>query len=379
MTFDPYLQPPEFRSRKEFMEYVGEMMTVSPEERRAMAEYGEETRGRPPELKTYIMESNNGLPRIHEANTIEVSHASTSLPQISVLRLRYNNLSTTFYVDASDPRFLLLYTNDLADIADGHYDRLVLSSSNSFDKVWLPTEVLDRISQLSGNVFRGFGLQFDDLFAPERTEEEPVHELSMSVTGTSSAEALDALSEREALRRSLSYSKIRTRRGNIESSVTDEIRYNGRIITRAGDSIDDHVSLAEAIRRIYKNLIEAIEMNSIGTRRVEDRTLIEGQAFDLVLDRQIEDLDHFLDVLLSSTFPFRLWGLRSRVFSRMRKVVAVDLHTGDPLDLEITPSLIRIYLPKGACGNTVLRMYVNLQHSFDSAIRFNGEKLPQTI
>ena len=61
----------------------------------------------------------------------------------------------------------------------------------------------------------------------------------------------------------------------------------------------------------------------------------------------------------------------------MRQVVAVDLHTGDPIDLEVTPSTIRIYLPKGSCGNTVLRIYVNLQHYFDSAIRFNENKLPQ--
>jgi hypothetical protein len=157
--------------------------------------------------------------------------------------------------------------------------------------------------------------------------------------------------------------------------VTDEIRFNGRLISRSGNSIDEHVSLVDAVKKMYKTSIEEVERNSLGTKRVENRTLIEGQAFELILDRQIDDLDHFLTLLVTGTLPFRLWGLKNLVFNNMRQVVAVDLHTGDPIDLEITPSTIRIYLPKGACGNTVLRLYVNLQHYFDSAIRLTNERL----
>ena len=45
------------------------------------------------------------------------------------------------------------------------------------------------------------------------------------------------------------------------------------------------------------------------------------------------------------------------------------------LKYEITPYLIRVYLPKGACGNTILRLFTNLQHYFDSAIKINDEEL----
>ena len=363
----------KFKSRKEFMEWLGEMMVAPVEER--TEEFEGEVRGRPRELKTYVMESNDGLEKIMAANTVKPSLQPTNLPEVSILRLEYENRSATFYLDTTDARFLLLYTNDLAVTTDRLYDRLVSSTSNRFDRVWLPTEVLGVISHLSGNLFRGFGLKFDDLFAVGRPEDQPIHELKMSVAGLSSADALDALKTKEGLRRTLSYSKVTVRRGDRAGFVTDEVGYRGRLITKSGDSIDDHVSLVEVVRKVYRGLIEEIERSSIGTRTVEERTLIEGQAFDLVLDRKIEELDTFVDRLLDSTAPFRLWGLKNKVFKNMRQVVAVDLHTGDSLDLEVTSSSVRVYLPKGACGNTILRMYVNLQHSFDSAIRLNEEKL----
>lgn len=366
----------KFESRKEFMEYLGDMLTHSYEERQKMALPSEETRGRPPELKTYIMESNNSHPNIEAVTTLEAKQIPTNLSKIDILVLRYKSQFTQFYVDTSDPRFFVLYSNDLAEFTDLQYDRLVSSTANKFDKTWFPTETLDEILHLEGNKFRGFGLAFTDRFSTELQEEQTLQELTMDVAGSISEEALDALNERKNLRRSLSYSKIRAMRGDREAFVTDDIRYDGRLITKSGDSIDDHVSLVEATKKIYRNLVEKVEKNSIGTKKVEDRTLIEGQAFDFVLHREIENLDTFLDYFLNPTREFRLWGLRNKISKNRRQIVAVDLHTGDPFDLEITPSLIRIYLPKGTCGNVVLRIYVNLQHTFDSAIRFNDEKMP---
>ncbi|HVP93046.1 MAG TPA: hypothetical protein VMS94_04825 [Acidobacteriota bacterium] len=374
MSLEPIFPRVNFKSRKEFMDFLEDMMAASVEEE-AEAEVIEETRGRPREMKTYIMESNNGLPKIRTATSLIAFQSPTDLPEISVLKLEYEGKSAVFYIDASDPRFLVLYTNDLADITDPLYTRLVNSTSNYFDKIWLPTKMLDKISQLTGNAFRGFGLMFDDLFAQQEPEEQPIHELRMNVSGASSAEALEALSDKKDLRRSLSRSMVRVRRGNKTTFVADELRFTGRFITKTGTSSEDHVSLVETTRKLYRNLIEEVERSSIGAKRVEERTLIEGQAFDLVLEREIEDIGLFAAKLLTPDAPFRLWGLRNKVSQEMSQIIAVDLHTGDPIDLEITTSLIRIYLPKGACGNTVLRLYTNLQHSFDSTIRFNDEKL----
>jgi hypothetical protein len=320
------------------------------------------------------MESNSEIDKITEAGTVKVQRHPTNLPKISLLHLEYAGIgSANFYLDASDSRYLVLYTNDLAKKSDLLFRRLVQSTNNKFDRIWLPTETQEKIAYLSGNVFSGFGLEFDDLFSQETIDEQPIHELRMSVAGASSARALKALNVEKSLTRSLAYSKVRLFRGDRQNFVTNEVKYNGRIITKSGNSIDEHVSLIEKIRKIYRHLIENVERNTIGTRKVEGRTLVEGQAFDLVLDRKIEQLDYFVNSILGATKPFRLWGLKNKISKDLRQVIAVDLHTGDPIDMEITQSLIRIYLPKGACGNVLLRLYVNLQHTFDSAIRFSEE------
>ena len=353
------------------MEFLEEMM-IAPEKEEA--EHPLENRGRPPELKSYIMESNDGLPKTDQVSPLKVAVSPTNLKEVSILRLFQEGNHSVFYMDATDPRFLILYTNDLADKTDKLFDRLVLSAANRLDKIYVPTETLGRISDSHGNVFEGFGLRFSDSFALEELE-KPIQQLRMSVTGSNSREALEALHSRKKLARALAYSRTLVRRGTRQSFVADDIRYTGRIITRSGNSIDDHVSLLEIIRKNYRNLVEEVERNRIGTRTIENRTLLEGQAFDLNLERQIENLDGFVDSLLNSTGKFRLWGLKSEASRDVRRVVAVDLHTGDPIDLEIASSLVRIYLPKEACGNTVLRLYVNLQHTFDSEIRLNDEKL----
>jgi hypothetical protein len=168
---------------------------------------------------------------------------------------------------------------------------------------------------------------------------------------------------------------MRVRRGNRASFVIEELSYEGRFIARGGSSIDDYVSLIEITKRKYRNTIEAIERNSIGVKEVEGRTLVEGNAFDLTLERKIDDIGLFTENLANSKEPFRIWGMQNKVSRDFYQIVGVDLHTGDSITLEVTPCLIRIYLPQGSCGNTIMRLYTNLQHYFDSAIKINNEPL----
>jgi len=373
-SLDSSFPLPEIETRKDFMDFLGDMMTASFElevEEIAL----EETRGRPRLLKSYIMEANADLPSKTDLTSLRISRTNTKLPEVSVLSLAYGTMRARFFVDTSDKRFWILHTNDLANHTNRLFRRLVFSPEASFDRTWLPIELMQKVSSLSGNSFRGFGLAYQDFFASNGEGELPVEELRMRVSGSSSIDALEALRDKEKLRRSLSYSMVRVRRGNRLNYVVEELGYSGRFIARGGSSIDDYVSLIEITRKMYRNTVETIERNSIGVKEIEGRTLVEGQAFDLTLDREIEDIDSFVDRLISPTLPFRLWGIKNRISKNMIQVIGVDLHTGDSVDLEVSPFLIRIYLPKGSCGNTVLRLYANLQHYFDSATKLNGEPL----
>jgi len=376
LPLNPILHPKtKFKSKKEFMDVLEGMLAHSGMESETIIPASDESRGRPTELKTYIMESNNAIPNIEAVSTLDARVIETTLSNISLLELKYGGKPAFFYLDTSDPRFFVLYSNELAETTEPFYNRLVNSPTNKFDKTWYPTETLGEFAHMGGNKFLGFGLSFNDRFSPEPEDEQPLKELTMDVTGRISEKALDALREKKELRRTLSYSKIRALRGDKESYVINDVRFDGRLISKSGDSIDDHVSLVDGIKKKYREFIERIERNCISTQKIENRTLIHGQAFDLNLEREIPNLDHFLDYFLSPAGDFRLWGLRNKIYKDRCQVVAIDLHTGDSFDLEITPHLIRVYLPKGACGNVMLRMYVNLQRTFDSEIRFNEEQL----
>jgi hypothetical protein len=356
------------------MDFLGEIMIASFEHEEEEEAF-EETRGRPRLLKTYMMEANQGLASISKDPHLIIKKTETKLPEVSVLSLEYANAHATFYVDTSDRRFWLLHTNDLADDTRYLFNRLVSSPTVAFDKAWFPTEMIQKIAGLPNNVFKGFGLEYQDFFALNGQGEQPVEELRMRVSGSNSIDALEALRAKDKLRRSLSYSMLRVRRGDWSNFVVEELTYDGRFMARGGSSIDDYVSLIEITGKMYRNTIEAIEKNSVGVKEVEGRTLVEGQAFDFMLERKIENIDLFLENLVNSKNPFRLWGMQNKISKDFYQIIGIDLHTGDSINLEVTPSLIRIYLPKGSCGNTVLRLYTNLQHYFDSEIKLNGGPL----
>ena len=89
----------------------------------------------------------------------------------------------------------------------------------------------------------------------------------------------------------------------------------------------------------------------------------------MVLDRPISNLEVFCESIFSSGEPFRLWGVPTRLAKDFYRVQALDLHMGTPLQFEIGPQFLRVYLPVGSCGNSVVRLYTNLQHHYDSLIQ----------
>jgi hypothetical protein len=56
------------------------------------------------------------------------------------------------------------------------------------------------------------------------------------------------------------------------------------------------------------------------------------------------------------------WRTTSTAFRR-------SIFTGNTLTFEASPKFVRLYLPSGACGNTVIRFFTNLQHYYDSLVR----------
>lgn len=94
--------------------------------------------------------------------------------------------------------------------------------------------------------------------------------------------------------------------------------------------------------------------------------MFEGGPLDFQFRRDMGDLDSFIPGLFNSTAPFNLWGIKSEVSDGYFRVLAIDLHAGSPLNFEIAGGMMRVYLGKDSCGNTILRLLANLQTCRDS-------------
>ena len=59
------------------------------------------------------------------------------------------------------------------------------------------------------------------------------------------------------------------------------------------------------------------------------------------------------------------------------RVNAIDLHVGKRMSFELSPEFMRVYLAPGGCGNSLARLYTNLQHHYNSQIEaVDGSEQP---
>jgi hypothetical protein len=96
---------------------------------------------------------------------------------------------------------------------------------------------------------------------------------------------------------------------------------------------------------------------------------LTGEPINFVFDRPIAQLDVFCRSIFDCSEPFRLWGVPVPLADDFYRVHALDLHVGNSLTFEVAPKFVRLYLPSGACGDTVVRFFTNLQHHYDSLVR----------
>ena len=363
---------PNVTSQRDFMNTLSSMMTSEITEEEEEEGGGLETRGRHRELKSYLIESNDGrLPDAFKMSQYEVTVKNTDVPAIRILTFKGENeeLLYSFYVDQNDKRFWVLHTGAIAERTHTIVDKLVSQHNFQLDRAWIPSQLLDTMASLPGNKFDGVDTDFVDYFYPNSNSTPDT--LRLGAHGAFAEKALSVIkSEKAGLRQAIAYDAFRITRGVDKGEEpkfsSDDLTYEGTLSVKSGKSIDDHMGLVNETKSQYRRLIEDVEHYQLGTNHVGDVPHIKGKSIDIYFEREIEDFELFLGRLLDSKLPFRLWGIPQKISSDYFRVLALDLHSGHSLDLEVGRKLIRVYLPHGSCGNTVLRLYVNLQHFYDS-------------
>jgi hypothetical protein len=283
------------------------------------------------------------------------------------------------YIDVSNPRFWLLHSANRSTALDWILDR-VTKEQDQLDRGWLWPELLQELSTKGS--FRGLGLDYDRRLVPDVDFESPesVEYLKLQLWGMQASKVLQVLQDSFPHATTLAKVKVKywlSQSGDGDFSL-DDVKFDGKITAR-GTSFQSHLALVAALYRRYSDTIRRLEAEfSLKWEHEGEGLNLSGSAISFRFPKPIQDLTRFCDYVFSSSLPFRLWGIPTLVSKSLVRVPAVDLHSSSRLDVEVSPDFMRLYLPEGSCGNTILRLYTNLKHHYDSrltAVSADGENV----
>jgi len=275
------------------------------------------------------------------------------------------------YLDISNPRLWIFHSIGPAEDMNEQIKRLVSEDGSMLDFPWLSSGSLERVGSF-GKIGAGFNLKYRNRFEDLKGE-RPVEDMTMRFWGSAAFELIEHIKRNERIRDGLSLSGIGVMYEIENGYVKEQISSDGRIMVIRGDSIDGHFSIISQIQTYYQSMLNLIESEyRFSYQRLPHGVAFRGDMLRIVFNREIPDLEAFVENMFSTTLPFRLWGVAKNLEPDYVKVKAVDLHSKGKLDFEIEPTELRIYLHEGACGNVITRLFTNLQSSFDAQSKLIG-------
>lgn len=378
------------RDRQEMFSLFTERMSGAYDELRATQRLEQRTTL----VKSYVIEAHHRevedgasawmsrvLGETHLGSIEQPAVTRTEDPHLFTVEARTRSGPVLLYVDTADSRYWFAHSLSGSTAVDQLIDRLTRGHA-AIDRAWFPADLLERVSGLGS--FRGLGLDFDrrplgDL-GEDEAQVQPVEFLKMQLWGTRADAVLDKLREVDAFPGQTTLSKVRVKywlsEGDSELFAVDDVKWDGKTTAR-GTSFDSHNDLLTTVARAYEGGVRRIETEyAIRPDGDGDAARFTGAPLVFAFANPIENLDRFSAALFSGRDPFRLWGTPIRVTDSQVRAHVVDLHIGAPMSFEVMRDFMRVYIPSGTCGNSVFRLYANLQHYYDAQVRAldpNGE------
>jgi len=336
-------------------------------------EESEEEKKNDKKIKTYIIESNITDPRRISKYPSNAQIKSTEDKNLFLIDIPHQLGHQTIYLDSSDPRFWLLHTGSASGEVHDFIFKLVTENKSQLDYSWFSSNFLENKCGIGTG--EGFGLKYENSFLKDSEELENGHlrKFSMLFWGGKPTEVLDGLKTNENLVSGVSLSRIKRIFKTEDGFVKESVSREGKFTLTKGDSINSHFLAVDKIKTKYADIISRIENDyRINYTPTEVGFKINGTYALIELKKPIEDLALFVERLLSCTHPFRVFGIPEFIDKDFVKISAVDLHTYDRFNMEISSNFIRIFLYKKSCGNVLTRLMTNLQQYYDSQIKLTG-------
>jgi hypothetical protein len=279
-----------------------------------------------------------------------------------------------FWVDQLDDRFWSFHTDMPARDAAA-FLRDQVQRRRDLDWMWLPSGHLRNAwpDSVSRQVRTGFdGERFLDDDATGRR-------LKVQFAGREANLLLDLIESDPRYRSAVSFDSVQNTLFDPDlGTLTEGLNRKGRFAA-FGDSFELHMAFIRAVVGRYRAFVEMCERKAIAWDALDGGGgITEGGPIVIEFSRPIQDLPRFVHELLAVRRPFRLWGIPEFV-GGIARVEAVDLHVGQRLRLDVGRDWLRVYLDRGACGNTVARLVSNLQHHFDGALSLVDPELDAAV
>jgi hypothetical protein len=323
-------------------------------------------------IKTYIIESNTPDPRKIENVPAIAKFIPTKVTTLFSVRLEKGREVETGYLDITDPRFWLFHTGMESGLVEGFVHGLILNNHSMLDHSWFSSTFLEEKCSFGKN--DGFGLKFRNSFLGKREEgNDRLHYFSMLVWGAKTSSVLPVLRNTTGVASGVTLSRIKQLYETELGYIKETVNYNGKFTLTKGDSIDSYLQSINKIKDAYGQLVGNIEENyRINYVKKDAGFNIQGTYSLIEFENPIENLEMFVKVIISCGEPFRIFGIPKFREKDFVEIYAVDLHTYDKFNMEITPDYIRIFLYKNSCGNVLARLLTNLQQFYDSQIKLIG-------
>jgi hypothetical protein len=337
-------------------------------------------RGRNP-LKSYLVEANvpdfgeqpDGVAAFFAKDGVSVRVEVERGNDPTLHRIDVGQVS--FFLDTLDPRFWLLHSTNTAEATDAAI-RALVRRTPQLDSAWLPSRHLERWSGELG-VPRGLTAKFSTPTRLDRDDlpDDPYLDDSLLLRIGSSGDARvrwQGFRDSSPLAPSLALWSARIVRRGLDRDhvVVGDVTADGKVTSR-GDSFRLHQELLGGLKDRYAQLIRGWEerfrlgwgMDGSGAKPTGD---VAELPLPVPLDE--DESQQLLDKLFDGREPFRLYGVPVRQGARRYVARGVDLHTGDKVDFEIGPDMLRVYLFPSTCGNVLARLLTNLQHYHDARV-----------
>lgn len=318
-------------------------------------------------LKTAIIESNISADDLFQTEVIdEILEIESDL---WMAKTENTHGEGWLFIDFHEERFWIVYSMGKSDFFNTAIEKLLRTEGGGLDRLWLPAGQVEEIGDLGE--YEGVKISFgaNEVFPDEFIEDNlQFTDLNIDGSGQSSRHLYEILKATDDIDDFLALSRIQIRREVDGEFVRERITNEGAFTTRGGSDIRLHVSTVEYIKNRYARLLEAVETNHIiGADRRPHGGRARGSPAVIRFSRPVPDVEVFLSHVVNAQDPFRLWGHIRRIDEEAFKVDGVDAHNGDKFAIEMAPEWLRLYLYDGACGNTALRIFTNVQQYYDPA------------